>query len=549
MRYFKFVRFETLFLLIILIFASLLYFSKLNSIPSGLYVDEALSGYNAYSILKTGKDEYGKVLPLAFKFFGTYSPPQYVYLTALAVKIFGLSLFSTRFVSALSGVLSVLGIYLLIKELKIYKNKYIPIIVIFLYSISPWVVFFSRIGYEILLSYTIFIFGLYFIWKSLSNNKYFVPGVLLLSLATYASFTERFLAPFFIALFLLIFRKKLINTKYLKIIIFGLVLVLISQIPNLYLLTTPSFFTKSSLIKFNIVSRSAKKMIFLPKFISDILAVIREYFSQYVTFFSPKSLFFNPDPDPQRSLPELSVFYFWMALPYVVGIYSLLKSKLTDSRKFLLLIFLLSPVMAVLTSDPFSTQRVLLFLSSVLIVIGLGLDWFIEKINVKTFFSSLIVLIAMSLVLLWRSYFVLFPAERARDWSFGYQQLAEEISRNSEKTFIIDETRLKPSYIELLFFLKYPPDKYQKEEALVDIEKNYYYDTQFVSGKKFGNVEIRNIDWESDPCGKYVLVGDSLAISNSQAVEHHLEHYFDIRDNYGNIVFTAYETHPGAKCI
>lgn len=34
-------------------------FHQLGKTPVGFYVDEASMGYNAFSILKTGKDEYG----------------------------------------------------------------------------------------------------------------------------------------------------------------------------------------------------------------------------------------------------------------------------------------------------------------------------------------------------------------------------------------------------------------------------------------------------------------------------------------------------------
>ena len=92
---------------IIFIFAILLvgiyvYFYKLGEIPKGFYIDEALPGYNAYSILKTGKDEYGKYLPLVFRFYGSYNPPLYTYFTVLSVKVFGLNIFSVRFVSAMA---------------------------------------------------------------------------------------------------------------------------------------------------------------------------------------------------------------------------------------------------------------------------------------------------------------------------------------------------------------------------------------------------------------------------------------------------------------
>jgi len=46
----------------------------LSSTYPPLLWDEAALGYNSYSILKTGKDEYGSVLPIIFKSFGDYKP-------------------------------------------------------------------------------------------------------------------------------------------------------------------------------------------------------------------------------------------------------------------------------------------------------------------------------------------------------------------------------------------------------------------------------------------------------------------------------------------
>ena len=46
-------------LLVILLLALVIRVWNLNTIPPHLTPDEAALGYNAYSILKTGKDEYG----------------------------------------------------------------------------------------------------------------------------------------------------------------------------------------------------------------------------------------------------------------------------------------------------------------------------------------------------------------------------------------------------------------------------------------------------------------------------------------------------------
>src|SRR3989344_3324808 len=96
----------SLFLIIIL--AAFLSFYQLGKNPRSLNWDEASNAYNAYSILKTGHDEYGKFLPRTFKSFGDYNLALSVYPLVPSIGLFSLNEFAIRFPSALFGVLTVL---------------------------------------------------------------------------------------------------------------------------------------------------------------------------------------------------------------------------------------------------------------------------------------------------------------------------------------------------------------------------------------------------------------------------------------------------------
>src|SRR5437773_2571614 len=107
-----------LFILLgIILLAILLRFYQLGNNPPSIDWDEASTGYNAYSILKTGKDEYGNFLPLSFRSFDDYKPPVYIYLTVPSVAVFGLTEFAVRLPAAIIGVLAVLVIYFLCLEI------------------------------------------------------------------------------------------------------------------------------------------------------------------------------------------------------------------------------------------------------------------------------------------------------------------------------------------------------------------------------------------------------------------------------------------------
>ena len=121
-------------LVLILVLALAVRFYMLSSIPFGLHRDEASAGYNAYTILKTGKDEYGRFLPLVFEAFGDWKRPINIYLTVPAVAIFGLNVFSVRLPIALTGFITVVVLYFLAKEL---FDKKIAFWTAFILAISP----------------------------------------------------------------------------------------------------------------------------------------------------------------------------------------------------------------------------------------------------------------------------------------------------------------------------------------------------------------------------------------------------------------------------
>ena len=103
---------KTLLFLIVFL-SAILRFYKLDAIPPALSWDEVANGYNAYTIANWGKDEWGKVFPLTFKSFEDDKHPVHIYLTALSVRLLGLSDFSTRFPASLFGVFNVVVIFFL----------------------------------------------------------------------------------------------------------------------------------------------------------------------------------------------------------------------------------------------------------------------------------------------------------------------------------------------------------------------------------------------------------------------------------------------------
>jgi len=105
-----------LVLILIFIFGFILRSIYIDKFPPSLNWDEVSHGYNAYSLLKTGRDEWGSFLPLIFRAYGDYKLPLYIYLTIPSVLIFGLTPFSVRLVSIVAGSLLPVLIYLIVAK-------------------------------------------------------------------------------------------------------------------------------------------------------------------------------------------------------------------------------------------------------------------------------------------------------------------------------------------------------------------------------------------------------------------------------------------------
>lgn len=499
--------------LIIIVFIFLisvfLYFYKLDKIPSGVYVDEATVAYNAYSISQTGKDEYGFFMPVYFRLMGSYTPSGFIYLASFLTKIFGTEITLFRSISAISMLVSILFFYLLIKNLKIYKLKISYFATCLFFAISPWIVFNARIGYETTLAFLIFNIGVYLLFLALKNTKYLVWAIIFLSLSTYISHNQRFLAPLVLISFLIIFKKAL--TK--KAFFVGLVL----NIPNLLLITTPAFWIKNSQFDLG-------------------------YITNFLMYLSPKTLFFvNPDIDLQHTIPKISIMFDWMAAPYLIGLYLLLKKIKQPGYKFVMMYAIVSLIPAVFSGHFLSTQRSFVFVVPLCIAIGLGIDQILKilKPNLRIVVVGLVCI--YSLIILYSSYFVIFPKERANAWNWGYDQVAKFVQQNSDQKFLLDDTRNPRAYSLLLYYLKVPPQNYQDQ---VDpyYKNNYYSAPDPAKVYKFANVEVRSIDWENDPNKNLFIIGDGLTVSVPQMQEHKLIKLREIKDHFSNTVFIIYRT-------
>lgn len=168
---------------------------KIDQFPSTLYGDEQAFAWNAYNILKLGQDEYGNPYPLQFKSFDDYKAPIPVYLLVPFIKLLDLTPFAIRLPISIASTLTVIIAYLLAR---LFFNKKISLIIVFLMAISSWHMHLSRGFFEATLALLWFTLGIYFFLKSKNNIKFVVLSILFFGLSLYSYFVPRILVPVFL---------------------------------------------------------------------------------------------------------------------------------------------------------------------------------------------------------------------------------------------------------------------------------------------------------------------------------------------------------------
>jgi hypothetical protein len=186
-----------LIFLLLLTFASVLYFWDLRSNPPGFHIDESSVSYNAYLISISGKDEHGESWPLFFRAFGEYKNPTYIYLLAAWFRFTGPGMFAARFLSATAGIATAVALGLL--GAAVSQRRTVGFLLATIALLTPWLFELSRLVLEVTLYPLVMATFLYFVWHASTKRVWRWPEIISLAtglaLITYTYSIGRLLAP------------------------------------------------------------------------------------------------------------------------------------------------------------------------------------------------------------------------------------------------------------------------------------------------------------------------------------------------------------------
>lgn len=382
----------------------------------------------------------------------------------------------------------------------------------------------------------------------MKNLWFFPAATFVLGLSTHAYYSERLISILFLIGFIWLFRKTLFLKNIKNLFVFGIALFILTQIPHLLIANSGAFTRRVAQVDYfseQFFQNNSGGLRYMP--LGRPLFISKEFLSHYVAYFSPRNLFFDPDPQPERSIPNLSVFYNWMIIPFLLGFAEFTRKRSTALGKLVFLAMLIGPIPAALTRDPFYTLRALVFLWTLSLIIAFGVNDILNKISNRLIKISLIVVFVLySGFALYSSYFILLKYER-EVFDYSYVKVLEKIKEFPNQKFVVDSSRQLAAGVRFAFFKRYNPYKLQQVLGS-KIGDQYYNNVDLDESYILDNIEARPIIWREDVCKKQILVGDLLAISDTQAREHKLQLLFDIKDMAGNLSLKTYLTNPDPKC-
>jgi 4-amino-4-deoxy-L-arabinose transferase-like glycosyltransferase len=521
----------------ILFIAIFFRFWQLALVPPSPSLDEVSIGYNAFSILHIGKDEYGNILPILLRAYDDWRPALYVYLVIPCIYLFGLSSIAIRIPSVILSIITVIASYFTTKLIfkKNNKAEFISLITMFLFAISPWHIYISRLGHEVNAGLTTVVLGIWFFFMAIREEKKIciIFSSIFFALSFYTYQSEKVFVPLLIISLLTIYKDHIIKIKKEAIIAFFLAvfitipIIKVSLSPQglIRLQATSAFSNLSSAYQIsaihelqdkrqgNIIGEFLDNRRFVPLYV---------FFSNYTSHFNPFWLYANLSQDSFKA-PKFGLFYIWELPIFLIGIYFFFKTQDKKTKTFISLWFLISFVAPSITTQAPHAMRSYNLLPLPMMIEAIGAVTIIDIMKKTIKFQLIYILlflvamvyISQSVFYFYQQYFLAFPKEQSKPFQYALfhaLQYVIEKKNNYSSVIISNQNNLYQSYMFYLFIKRYDPHVY--------LAKGGTKSGGFAQTHSIDNVVFRPIQWEKDTYLHHTLfVGNPSEIPSNAVIK------------------------------
>ena len=451
-------------LVAVLLLALALRLVDVERTPPPLNVDEAVNAYDAYALLKTGRDQWGRLWPITMRAFNDYRRPATIYSAIPFMALFGLTIFGIRAMAAFWGWLTVLFTYRLARDM---FGKRTGLAAALMLALSPWHIHFSRLGVEVSgPMLCAIVAGLDFGWRwhTMQHARWLYASGITLTLALYTYTTAQAFVPLLLLVIGVLFWRELWAQRRVVLMV-GLLMIMIAAPLAIAILRNPSSWNRLNAISV-LSDPNARGWSTIQKW--------RAVLQQWRGHFTPAYLFLIGDAQPIHHPPGSGQLYWLDMLLIPMGLIALIALTRRDRRGALLLLawLALGPIPAALTRQDMGSanaMRGIAGLPAWAILSGLGLAW-VAELNAKKIRAGLVGLLlgvlAWNVTLVQTAYFTTYPHNHARDFEYGIREALAYVQTHADAdTPIVLTNWISQPHIFAVFFTQYDPHNFQQTHA------------------------------------------------------------------------------------
>ncbi len=441
--------------------------------PPELFGDEVDVGYQAYSLLKTGKDVRNYPVPLYVHSLSESRAPLLIYATVPSILIFKNTIVGVRapeyIFGSLAPIISVCLAY------KLTRSKKISLLTGFFLATLPWHIHYSRSAFEVVIMLDLIMAGTTLL---LSQKRILGVVLLFLSMYTYSTAVIFALCLFF-GLWILI-PKIRHKTTFVAALIMCLPLIFnLIQGSASQRFSILSIFNENEQIKTITELRSVDLSVWAKIWHNKAQSLVYKFLSNYFQSFSTDFLFVRGDPTLRHGIGQIGNFLSITAPLILMGFVRFLKKRLMIP----ILWFILAPIPAALTVDGgYHATRLFLLVFPLVLAMGLGVIECIHFFNNKKISYSLLSLFAIIFCYQfgWYThyYYVHYPTASWRWWHVGFSKTFTEVSKIQDQyTRVFINNTYEPALIRYLFYSEYDPKRFHQtfsnDQPQTNILKGY----------------------------------------------------------------------------
>jgi len=445
----------------------ILRFWGLGQIPPSLDWDEVSMGYNAHSILRTGRDEFGKKWPMYFRALDDYKLPVYTYLTAGSIAVFGYNDWAVRLPSAATATATVALVGVLVYLL--FADRFLAVAGAAMMAVSPWHLQFSRMASEVNVGLFWLTLGAVLLMVGMKRRRRWGLGwgSLSLGIASYTYLSFRVIAPVWGLGWVWIYRQSLSRASRLCLtaLMIGVLVMGLGR-SHVRIKGTNVFETDEAYAVFKQTEKEmfydarlginfTRRLLHDSKWLPTLVIIAKGY----LVHWSPTFLFFDYE-EKQHQTPFVGLNYLFLLPVLVAGQYYLVARGENRGVKAILWWLLLAPLPAAVTRGVPHAGRTLAMTVPLMVIAAFGWRFGVRRLPglIKV---VVVLIVGLSVGQYLHQYWVHLSQERSGTWQYGRKEMTEYVaSYKGEYDRVVVSTKLEWPYIFMLYYSRYDPAAY-----------------------------------------------------------------------------------------